>query len=296
MTTGAVGRATLPASRSAATMSAAKKNELTPATTSKVSSGYGRNCRSPTWSSASGTRAWASSINVADASSPADERPPVGGRAQEDARAAPDLQDTLAIADAQTVDRRFVRRELLLLGRRPLLRPAGRTGAGAHDLLRLARRGRILDWAGESQYYAEPKRLTRLGYLEARREPGKTRERTVYALTDRGPEALRTHAATPAAFTRLKSEPLLRLLIADLVGERATVESLTALSEEIADLHDRVDESEAAARDLPHRSTYLLIVTRFLRRYLDLHSDLIDEVERELASGRRSPPGATTPG
>ena len=45
----------------------------------------------------------------------------------------------------------------------------GREGAGAHDLLRMARRGRMLDWAGESQYYAEPKRLAKLGYLEARR-------------------------------------------------------------------------------------------------------------------------------
>ena len=62
----------------------------------------------------------------------------------------------------------------------------GREGAGAHDLLRMARRGRMLDWAGESQYYAEPKRLARLGYLDARREPGKTRERTVYTLTEKG--------------------------------------------------------------------------------------------------------------
>ena len=46
----------------------------------------------------------------------------------------------------------------------------GRGGAGAHDLLRMARRGRILDWAGESQYYVEPKRLARLGYLAARTE------------------------------------------------------------------------------------------------------------------------------
>ena len=67
----------------------------------------------------------------------------------------------------------------------------GRQGAGAHDLLRMARRGRILDWAGESQYYVEPKRLARLGYLEARKEPGKTRERTVYSLTEKGLEALR---------------------------------------------------------------------------------------------------------
>ncbi len=73
----------------------------------------------------------------------------------------------------------------------------GRTGAGAHDLLRLARRGKMLDWAGESQYYAEPKRLARLGYLEARKEPGKTRERTVYRLTQKGLE--RSQAVRPDA-------------------------------------------------------------------------------------------------
>src|SRR5918997_7068268 len=74
----------------------------------------------------------------------------------------------------------------------------GRGGAGAHDLLRMARRGRMLDWAGESQYYVEPKRLARLGYLDARREPGKTRERTVYTLSERGLRALRDWARTPA--------------------------------------------------------------------------------------------------
>ena len=52
------------------------------------------------------------------------------------------------------------------------------------------KRGRILDWAGESQYYVEPKRLAKLGYLDARKEPGKTRERTVYTLTDKGRQAL----------------------------------------------------------------------------------------------------------
>ena len=67
----------------------------------------------------------------------------------------------------------------------------GREGVGAHDLLQMAQRGRILDWAGESQYYVEPKRLAKLGYLEARKEPGRTRERTVYSLTDKGLEALR---------------------------------------------------------------------------------------------------------
>jgi DNA-binding PadR family transcriptional regulator len=164
-----------------------------------------------------------------------------------------------------------------------ILALVGRGGAGAHDLLRMARRGRMLDWAGESQYYVEPKRLARLGYLEARREPGKTRERTVYTLTDQGLDALRAYARTPVTFTPVKSEPLLRLLLADLVGEDVTRESLATLREDVADLQARLDEAEASAALLPHRSKYLLLVTGFLRQLLELHLDLVDEVERELA-------------
>ena len=124
----------------------------------------------------------------------------------------------------------------------------GRGGAGAHDLLRMARRGRILDWAGESQYYVEPKRLAKLGYLEARREPGKTRERTVYTLTEKGLEALREYAKTPVRFTPLKSDPLLRLLICDLVGEPITRASLMTLRDDIADLRQRLEDGEEAAQ------------------------------------------------
>ena len=163
----------------------------------------------------------------------------------------------------------------------------GRTGAGAHDLLRWARRGRMLDWAGESQYYAEPKRLARLGFLEARREPGKTRDRTVYRLTDKGLDALRAYADVPATLTPLKSDPLLRLLIADLVGEQATRESLGALREEIVDLRARLDDSEKTAAGLPHRTKYLVLVIGFLRGYLDLHEELIGQVERDLAHSPR---------
>src|ERR671927_735237 len=99
-----------------------------------------------------------------------------------------------------------------------ILALVGRQGAGAHDLLRLAKRGRMLAWAGESQYYTEPKRLAKLGYLAARKEPGKTRERTVYTLTDKGLDALREHAGTAVTFTPFKSDALQRLLICDLVG------------------------------------------------------------------------------
>ena len=162
----------------------------------------------------------------------------------------------------------------------------GREGAGPHDLLNMARRGRILDWAGESQYYVEPKRLASLGYLEAHKEPGRTRPRTVYTLTDKGLQALREWAATPVNVTPVKSEPLLRLLIADLVGEQITRESFATLRDDIADLERRLDESEAAAAGLPHRAKYRLLVNGFLRRFVDLHRELADEVARELDGQR----------
>src|SRR5919112_997209 len=122
----------------------------------------------------------------------------------------------------------------------------GREGAGAHDLLRMARRGRFLDWAGESQYYVEPKRLARLGYLDARKEPGKTKERTVYTLSEKGLEALRDWARTPAQFTPVKSEVLLRLLICDLVGEAPT-----SASSPHSISHRSHDERRGASRSLP---------------------------------------------
>ncbi len=160
----------------------------------------------------------------------------------------------------------------------------GRSGAGPHDLRQLVRRARILDWAGESQYYAEPKRLAKLGYLDAHKEPGKTRERTVYTLTDKGLQALRDYARTPARFQPVKSDLLLRLLICDLVGEEPTRESVVALREELAELRGRLEEMRETAEGVPHRTKYLLLVHGYLERLLELHSDFIDEVERELGA------------
>ena len=69
--------------------------------------------------------------------------------------------------------------------------------------------------------------------------------------------------------------------MADLVGDDVTRASMRTLRDDIADLRQRLDESEKGARELPHRSENLLIVNRFLRRLLALHLELVDEVERE---------------
>jgi DNA-binding PadR family transcriptional regulator len=163
----------------------------------------------------------------------------------------------------------------------------GRGGAGPHDLKQMVRKGRLLAWAGESQYYSEPKRLARLGYLEARKEPGKTRERTLYTLTEKGLEALREWGGSPLRFTPLKSEVALRLLAADIVGEDATRESMTSLRRDLEDLRERVVEMATSAGELPHRRKYLLLVVSFLEHILDAHEQLVDDVERELAPKRR---------
>ena len=116
----------------------------------------------------------------------------------------------------------------------------------------------------------------------------------MYTLTEKGLEALRVYAKTPLRFTPLKSDPLLRLLLCDLVGEPVTRTSMATLREDIADLMERLEDSEATAVTLPHRSKYLLLVNDFLRRYLELHLELVDKVEREFAGAEPShdPPTA----
>ena len=167
----------------------------------------------------------------------------------------------------------------------------GQGGAGPHDLVRMARQGRIYADFAESQWYAEPKRLERLGFLESRREPGQTRQRTHYTLTERGVEAVRRWMAEPTKFSRIQMEPAWRLLAADLVGDDAVLESLSALHEQIADLSARLDVAEEIAHTIPQKERYLLLNHALARRIVDAHADWLEEVERELGSKRKRPAG-----
>src|SRR4029079_12001260 len=102
-----------------------------------------------------------------------------------------------------------------------ILALVGRGGAGPHDIVRMMRQGAQFWSTSESHYYAEPKRLAKLGYLSARTEPGRTRPRTHYELTDEGVEALRAWLAEPAAMPRVQHEGIVKLLAAPL-GVAAT--------------------------------------------------------------------------
>jgi PadR family transcriptional regulator AphA len=163
----------------------------------------------------------------------------------------------------------------------------GEGGAGPHDLVRMARRGRVYWDGAESQWYAEPKRLERLGHLRSRREPGQTRPRTHYTLTDQGRAALAGWMEQPARFPRMHHEAIVRLLAADIVGEEAVLDSLRALRDEIAAITARLDDAEAVARTIPSREKYLLLNHRLTRRIVEAHTEWLDEVERELGSPTR---------
>ena len=158
----------------------------------------------------------------------------------------------------------------------------GQGGAGPHDLVRMARSGRIYWDAADSQWYAEPKRLEALGHLSSRKQPGRTRPRTHYMLTDQGRAALVDWMKEPARFPRIQHDAVVRLLAADLVGEQAVLDSLRALREEIADISARREAAEAIAGTIPGRERYLRLNHRLARRIVEAHTDWLDEVEREL--------------
>ena len=170
----------------------------------------------------------------------------------------------------------------------------GRGGAGPHDLRQMAQRGRVYWDAAPSQWYAEPKRLAEHGYLESHKQPGRTRERTHYTLTDRGREALAEWVRTPATLPRIQNEPVVRLLAADLVEPAAVLEGLEAMRPDLDAAIAGVAEGYAQAAGLSHRAHLLEVNHTYAERLLQLQREWLEEAERVLsgARSRSSPSGS----
>jgi len=166
----------------------------------------------------------------------------------------------------------------------------GRDGAGPHDLVRMARQGRVYWTAAESQWYSEPKRLAKLGFLRAEKRPGRTRERTHYTLTETGRAALLEWAAEPARFPRIQHEAVTRLLLGDMVPNAVLVAGLQSMRTEIAEIAAQLGAADAAAAEVPRRTRYLRLNHALARRILHAHSTWIDQVERELGDPAQPAP------
>lgn len=161
----------------------------------------------------------------------------------------------------------------------------GEGGAGPHDLVRMMRQGAWAYWSSSpSQYYAEPKRLERGGYLSATRTPGRTHERTEYRLTAKGRDALRDWLGTPAPFPRVQNEAAVRLLGAEFAAPATLLQGLSGLREEIAAGHAWLDRSEERESGIPHRTRALAINRRLARRILEAQEAWLDEVEAEFGA------------
>jgi DNA-binding PadR family transcriptional regulator len=170
-----------------------------------------------------------------------------------------------------------------------ILALVGRGGAGPHDIVRMMREGRVFWTTSESHFYAEPKRLAKLGYLRAETRPGRTRDRTFYELTDEGRDALRAWLAEPAAMPRIQNEAALKLVGADLADDATILASLAGLREQIEQGYADVEASGARIAELPHRARYLRLLNDLARRTYDMQREWLDHVERELggpAAGR----------
>ena len=166
----------------------------------------------------------------------------------------------------------------------------GRGGAGPHDLRRMADRGRVYWDAAPSQWYAEPKRLAGLGYLQARKEPGQTRQRTHYTLTEKGREAIEEWARTPAALPRAQHETVLRLLAADLVDPAAVLEGLSVLGGEIEAALAALERGRALLADLPSRANLLDVNHRYAERFLKLQREWLRDATKALEEGSAESP------
>jgi DNA-binding PadR family transcriptional regulator len=158
----------------------------------------------------------------------------------------------------------------------------GRNGAGPHDIVRMMREGAVFWTTSESHFYAEPKRLAKLGYLAAEKQPGRTRERTHYRLTDAGRQALTDWLPQPAAMPRIQNEAALKLLAADFSDDETILASLDGLREHIAEGYAHLENMEARVALLPHRTTYLRVLNELARRTLDTQREWLDHVDTEL--------------
>jgi len=90
----------------------------------------------------------------------------------------------------------------------------------------------------ESNVYAEPRRLTDAGLVDARDEWNGSRKRTVYSITDEGRSALAKWLASPSGRSRYESEAAVKVFF----GENGTVEDM------LATIRGLAAESEAVIR------------------------------------------------
>jgi DNA-binding PadR family transcriptional regulator len=164
-----------------------------------------------------------------------------------------------------------------------VLAAIGEYGASTPELVEMLSRGQMFWTSSPSQIYREPSRLLKLGWITAEKQPGKTRSRTLYRLTDSGREALKEWLRTPAGFPKLQHQAALHVFAGDMIDDDEIIASLQLLRDDIEQMSKVIETNIARAADIPHRTRYALLLQDLGRRLLEAHGDWLDEVERALA-------------
>jgi PadR family transcriptional regulator, regulatory protein AphA len=161
----------------------------------------------------------------------------------------------------------------------------GESGASTTELVEMLSRGRMYHPWAASQVYAEPKRLLALGWVTSEKQPAKTRNRTVYRLTDEGREALREHLRQPAGWPKIQHDAARRLFAGDMITDEEILSSLRQLHADIDELRRVVDTNLSRIPKLPERrQRYAWLLQDLGRRLVDAHAEWLDAVEAELRS------------
>ena len=121
-----------------------------------------------------------------------------------------------------------------------------------------------------------------LGFLQSRTEPGRTRPRTHYELTEAGREALTAWLAEPAAMPRVQNESMIKLLAADFSDDATIAASLAGVRGGLERAYEELEGMEQRALKIPHRTRYLRMIDDYARRSLDAQREWLDAAQEEL--------------
>ena len=157
----------------------------------------------------------------------------------------------------------------------------------SYELAQQMRRSIRFYWPrAESGIYEEPKKLVAHGLATATREATGRRERTVYAITEDGHEALRLWLSTPGGMPVVEFDGILRVLFADQGGKDHALAAIREIRDQARAARADHEALEADLRStggpFPERRHINFVVLRFMFEQVDAVIRWADWAEREI--------------
>jgi DNA-binding PadR family transcriptional regulator len=165
----------------------------------------------------------------------------------------------------------------------------GILGLGPHsgyDIKQLADLSTRHFWATSyGQIYPELKRLTEAGLIKPQDASRGDRHRTLYSITEKGHETIRTWVADPAIQTlEVRDEMLLKLFFADEMSHKETLRHLEAMVRRHKQVAAGLREHEPMVMAHPHPMKYE--VMKFGIAFHEWCADWFGKLAKDLETGK----------